>query len=472
MSAGKVELVERYKKESCLGKGTYGEVWQCIDTSLDRPVAVKYLHGGAKEYEKLKTEGKALSTLTHKNIVVVHDLGADAKDCWLVMELVDGPNLGEFLRGLVRKGTWLPFEQAKDIIEQILEALEFAHDKGRVHGDIKPANIFLPKTGEAKLGDFGVAKILGVDPETTHGYEKDHERMLGSPTYSAPEVLKGERRDFQSDLFSVGMLAYMLLSGQHPFQDKSGLLMIPDLIRDDTYSPVNLGEIRPEVPEKYVKIVMRLLERDRNKRYRKARDVLDEWREKIEIAQCPVCSAENSVLNKFCGQCGNDLRVAVKTENEAAKNMSASFSLFTAGRSQDAITLIKNSLKKTKKFAGGWSQLAYMLNRERQYEEAEDACTVSIELDKTLSQPYWTRGFARSNLGKFDLAIEDFTEALNKEPDERRKSQILYQRAYAWRLAGNFEKALEDATLAIKTDSSNAKANALREKLQPLLKKT
>src|SRR5208283_4039932 len=99
-----------------------------------------------------------------------------------------------------------------------------AHDKGRVHGDIKPANIFLPKTGEAKLGDFGVAKILGNSKEKSHDYCEGQERILGSATYSAPEVLNGEHRNFQTDLFSFGMLAYLLLTGNHPFQHPTGLI--------------------------------------------------------------------------------------------------------------------------------------------------------------------------------------------------------------------------------------------------------
>lgn len=460
---------KKYILESLLGKGTYGEVWKATDKSLERPVAVKLLRGGVSDLEQLKTEGKALSPLTHKNILVVHDLGSDEKNAWLITEFVDGPSLEEYLMDMARRGEWLPFEEARDIVEQCLEALEFAHDKNRVHGDIKPANIFVPKTGEIKLGDFGVAKILGGRLTETEKYPLGYMRRLGSSSYAAPEVLNGRPRDFQSDLFSVGILAYILLTGQHPFLHKSGLIPTVELIRSKTYSPKKPSEIRGDIPEKYDKIVMRLLKKDRSARYSNAREVLDEWRTKIETVQCPKCNAENPVSNKYCGQCGADLQIIPKAKSKSERDLSTSFVLFTAGRSEEAIRLMKSSLDKNPNFSEGWAHLGYMLNYERRYEEAEDACTRSINTNPELPRSYQTRGFARSNLGKFPEAIQDFTRALEKETDERRQSMILYQRSYAKRLSGDFEEALKDAKLALRLDEKNAKAERLKESLEPLV---
>ena len=109
-----------------------------------------------------------------------------------------------------------------------------------------------------------------------------------------------------------------------------------------------------------------------------------------------------------------------------------------------------------------------MLNFERRYEEAETACTKSIKIDPESSRAYHTRGFARSNLGKFDAAIEDFTIALEKETDDRRKSRILYQRGYAKKLSGRFEEAFENAIKAVELDRTNAKARKLKESLLTL----
>jgi len=465
----KTILGDRYVLEKSVGKGTYGEVWKAMDKSLERPVAVKLLHGGIKDFEQLKTEGKALSALTHKNIVIVHDLDSDSRNGWLVMEFIEGPSLQEYLENRIKEGKWLSFKEARDIVEQCLEALEFAHDKNRVHGDIKPANIFVPITGEVKLGDFGVAKILGGMTGEKEEYPLGYHRRLGSSSYAAPEVLKGQPRDFQSDLFSVGILAYLLLTGQHPFMHKSGLIPTLELIKSDTYVPPKPSELAPDLPEKYETIVMRLLEKDKSKRYQKAREVLDEWREKIKTIQCPVCNAENPILNKFCGQCGGSLGVAREGKSEPERVLSASFALFAAGRSQDAIKLIRQTLDKHSNFAKGWANLGYMLNYERMYEEAEEACNKSISLDPNFSPPYQTRGFARSNLGKFKDAIEDFTLALDKEKDERRQSMILYQRGYTRKLLGDFKEALKDATKALELDEANVKARRLKESLEPLV---
>jgi len=252
---------------------------------------------------------------------------------------------------------------------------------------------------------------------------------------------------------------------------KSGLVHTSDLIKSETYTPPRPSELIKDFPEKYEKIVMRLLEKDKRKRYQNAREVLDEWpeeRETVATAQCPRCSTENPVLNKFCGQCGNDLRATREVESEPEKDLSTSFALFTAGRIQDAIGIMERSLLANPDFARGWTHLGYMLNYERRYEEAEFACTKSIDIDPDPSNPYQTRGFSRSNLGKFDEAIEDFTIAYEKETDERRKSMILYQRGYSKRLAGRFEDAYQDAITAIEFDEANPKARRLKESLESL----
>lgn len=327
----------------------------------------------------------------------------------------------------------------------------------------------MPKTGEIKLGDFGVAKILSSALGEKKEYPLGYERRLGSSSYAAPEVFNGQPRDFQSDLFSVGILAYILLTGQHPFMHKSGLVPIPELIRSATYLPPKPSELRGDIPERYDKIVMRLLEKDRNKRYLKAREVLDEWREKTETVQCPKCNTENPISNRFCGQCGADLRAISEVKSKSEKDLSTSFALFTAGRPQEAIGVMRDSLDENPNFAEGWAHLGYILNHERRYEEAEEACTRSINIDSEPSRPYQTRGFAKSNLGKFPEAVEDFTTALEKETDERRQSMILYQRGYAEKLSGDFEEAFKDAIRALELDQTNAKARRLKESLEPLV---
>lgn len=456
----------RYSKEKLLGSGTYGEVWRCNDQKLKRTVAVKLLHKGVKDFSHLKEEGQALSELTHKNIVIVYDIGSDKKNGWLVMELVEGPSLQSYLSELIKNKKWLAIDDSRDIVEQCLEALEFAHEKNRIHGDVKPANIFLPKTGEIKLGDFGVAKILGGTEHEKVGYIAGYERRLGTASYAAPEVLLGQPRDFQSDLFSVGILAYVLFTGQHPFYEKSGIFKIQDLITDKDFAPPKPSELGLKIPEKYEKIMMQLLEKDKNKRYKKARDVLDVWREKIELVPCPYCTNENPVSNKFCGKCGKELGVTPQIEPPTEKELSASQALFAVGKKDDAIALMRSYLAANKDFAEGWNTLGYMLNSNRQYQEAVEACSESIRIDAEQSRAFQTRGFALSNLSDYKKAIADFSKALSNESDERRQSQILYQRGYAKRLSGDFDGALKDAKVALTLDPTNSKARTLKESIE------
>ncbi|MCK4435358.1 protein kinase [Candidatus Bathyarchaeota archaeon] len=464
-------LGDRYVLNSRVGKGTYGEVWRATDKSLERTVAVKLLHGGIQDFEQLKTEAKAVSALTHKNIIIVHDLGSDEKRGWLVTEFIEGPSLHEHLAKLALEEKWLSFDEAQEIIAQCLEAIEFAHEKKRVHGDVKPGNILMPETGEIKLGDFGVAKILSGGVHERTDYSQLYKRRLGSSSYCAPEVLNGEPRDFQSDLFSVGLLAYILLTGQHPFMHKSGLIPITKLIQDEDYTPPSPSEIAEDIPDKYEKIVLRLLEKDKTKRYQSAREVLDEWRKKIETLRCRECNAENPISDKYCGQCAALLRPIQKVAPLSEKDLTTSLALFSAGMTREAIELMQVSLGGQPNFPEGWNSLGYMLNNERRYEEAIEACTKSIGIDSEYSRAYQTRGFAKSNLGRFNEAIEDFGIALEKETDNSRKSSILYQRGYARKLAGKFDEALEDANEATKLDETNVKARRLRATLKPLVER-
>lgn len=303
-------LGDKYELESLLGKGNYGEVWKARDKSLDRIVAIKLLHAGIKDFSQLKSEGRALSALMHKNIVIVHDLGSDKENGWLVTELIDGESLQESLSRLILDNQWLPIERAVIIVERCLEALVYAHGKNRVHGDIKPGNILLTKKGEVKLSDFGVAKILCKSRVDVTSDLPDYKRILGSSTYSAPEVLIGNPRDFQSDLFSLGILAYVLLSGKHPFMHTSDMLSIPELIKSNTYAIPKLREMRLEINESYERIIYRLLEKDKRRRYKTAEQVLNDWRAVRMYIKCPQCRIDNPVSNNYCGRCGSRLKVA------------------------------------------------------------------------------------------------------------------------------------------------------------------
>jgi eukaryotic-like serine/threonine-protein kinase len=213
LSANRV-LDDRYELLELVGAGGMAEVWRATDRRLGRDVAVKLLAGpaarDASRRRKIAREAKALATANHPNIVAVYDYGEaptadDDVMPYIVMELVDGPDLGQHLAA---RGP-LPVDEAREIMRGILAAVERAHVSGVVHGDLKPANVFIGSHGP-KVGDFGVARILGEETGTT--------TVAATPTFAAPEVLRGERASAASDVYSAACITYEMLTGRPPYE--------------------------------------------------------------------------------------------------------------------------------------------------------------------------------------------------------------------------------------------------------------
>src|SRR6266404_7945046 len=196
-----------------VGKGGMGAVYKARQPALERIVALKILPpqaaSGPGFAERFHREARALARLNHPNIVAVHDFGQAGALPFFIMEFVDGPNL----RQLERAGKLSPRE-ALQIVPQICEALQFAHDEGIVHRDIKPENILLDKKGRVKIADFGIAKILGREPDVALTQTQG---VLGTPPYMAPEqVEKPQTVDHRADIFSLGVVFYEMLTGELP----------------------------------------------------------------------------------------------------------------------------------------------------------------------------------------------------------------------------------------------------------------
>ena len=283
------KLAGRYHLQEALGMGTYGQVWKAWDEQMARHVAIKVLHANEKAFERLHKEGIVGGGLSHKNVVNIFDFNPE--EGFLVMEFVEGKSLNEILIERRKASTWITYDETAQILWQCLEAVEHTHHKQRVHGDIKPANILISEGTNVKLTDFGVAKILS---DTTA-----QDSPKGSVTYSAPEVILGERGapDFQSDLFSLGMVAYLMLAKNHPFADSAALEEIPERIVSHDFAPAPPSRIDSRVPRKLDDITMRLLEKDRSKRYRNSRQALDD----LESNQ-PQSGIRNGLKTMFLGR--------------------------------------------------------------------------------------------------------------------------------------------------------------------------
>ncbi len=252
--------IGRYEVEALLGQGGMGAVYKARDPELDRTVALKTVspillssEELRREYlERFRREARAAGRLSHPNIVSVYDLGMDGETVFFVMEYVPGVSLETILT----ENPVLPISQAAGIVEQIASGLEEAHHQGIVHRDVKPANVFVDERGRVKVGDFGIARVEGSEL-TQAGVG------LGTPGYSAPEVLRGGTATARSDVFALGVLAYRLFAGKRPFQGTLPETLSVDILEHDPAPP---RALRAEVPEHVSDAILHALAKSPDKR--------------------------------------------------------------------------------------------------------------------------------------------------------------------------------------------------------------
>lgn len=241
LSSDLPESIGKYKIESILGKGAMGLVYKAFDTNIDRTVALKVLHPHLLEGEqgqdfelRFIQEAKAAARCLHPNIVTIFDFGVHDGMPYIVMEYIDGVELKDQMQA----GKSFSFVVVLDIISQVLEALAYAHEKGVVHRDIKPANVMLMDNGRVKVSDFGVARLDNSDLTSTG-------MMVGTPNYMSPEGMHGFQVDNRSDLYSVGVLLFELLTRQRPYAGISLEEAIAPLDQCSDIEPSNRARVRP-----------------------------------------------------------------------------------------------------------------------------------------------------------------------------------------------------------------------------------
>jgi len=272
VGAGALMQLGPYKIDAKLGEGGMGEVFRATDTRLHRTVAIKMLRGqGSTDpsaRERFQREARAASALNHPNICTVHDIGEANGQPYLVMECLEGETLRERLRR-----EKLPLPELLDLAVQVADALEAANTHGIVHRDIKPANIFITQRGQAKVMDFGLAKVNRAigDEEETAPMVTELGVAMGTVAYMSPEQARGEPLDARTDLFSFGGMLYEMAAGVRPFRGASTALVFEAILNRD---PVAVTELRPELPGKLDEIIRRLLVKDRDLRMQTAAELL------------------------------------------------------------------------------------------------------------------------------------------------------------------------------------------------------
>jgi len=263
----------RYEILGELGRGAMGVVYRAVDPVIGRDVAVKTIRlteegTGLSRPELLarfQTEARAAGLLTHPNIVVVYDAGEEDGLYYITMELVVGKSMQAILDG----GDAFPVPRILRIFEQTCSALQFAHERNIVHRDIKPANLMLTADDTVKVTDFGTAKILqfGTVQQTTH--------VMGTPSYMSPEQVKGRPVDGRTDIFSLGVVLYEMLTGEKPFPGQSITTVIYKIVNEE---PIPPRQLNPTIHPGLNEIVLRALAKDPDVRYQNCRELLDDLR--------------------------------------------------------------------------------------------------------------------------------------------------------------------------------------------------
>jgi len=265
----------RYQVLETIGQGAMGMVYKGLDPAIDRPVALKTIRldniVNSDEMHELKIrldrEAKAAGQLSHPNIVTIYDVGEEQSMQYIAMEFLDGRTLEELIDA---KQQW-DYKTLCKLMIQICEALDFAHERGVVHRDIKPANIMMLEGDVIKVMDFGIAR-LDQSNMTQSGV------ALGTPNYISPEQLKGQGIDRRSDIFSLGVVFYELLTQQKPFKGDTISALIYSILHTNPPAP---SEINLEVPRIFDKIVSKSLAKDPDLRFQTSRDMADILRKLI-----------------------------------------------------------------------------------------------------------------------------------------------------------------------------------------------
>ena len=288
---GKYQISER------LGRGGMAEVYKAYHPQLERYAAVKVLHGFLAEGQdfqaRFQREAKAIAALRHPNIVQIYDIDIEDEYYFMVMEFVDGGTLKD---RLIQASGPLAIQEMAHIFRETASALDYAHRHGVLHRDIKPANVLLSKSGRVVLTDFGIARIVSETQFTVTG------TLVGTPAYMSPEQGKGMHISTTSDIYSLGIILYEMVTGKVPFDADTPLAVIHKHINEPLPSP---RAIRDDIPRVLEAVIVKALSKEPEDRYQSAAEMVEAAEaafddfNKVTMAETMVAAPERDVQTDF-----------------------------------------------------------------------------------------------------------------------------------------------------------------------------
>jgi tRNA A-37 threonylcarbamoyl transferase component Bud32 len=273
------KTIGKYRIVARLGRGGMAEVYKGYQPGLDRYVAVKVLHSHLADEEdfigRFEREATAVARLRHPNIVQVYDFDAEGNTYYMVMEFVEGPTLKAELKERSMKGQTFSLPEVSRIFSALASAIDYAHSRGMVHRDLKPANVMFTAEGQVVLTDFGIARIMGATRYTMTG------AISGTPAYMSPEQGQGERGDERSDIYSLGVILYEMVTGRVPFDADTPFAIIMKHINDPLPLPTTVNSAVPEVVER---IILKAMSKNPADRYQSAGEMAKALRDALGVS--------------------------------------------------------------------------------------------------------------------------------------------------------------------------------------------